>query len=175
MRKEVEVLEHHPHLGAHRVDVLRVSVDRSGLDQGAHTGSIEVQSNGGTLTVNVLMLVPSPQPPPPPDVDIHILALDAQTQELVQEVVVNPASHLDFNFAALPVGDYVLLASTDLDRDGVVCEDGEYCGAYPVLSDPVVVSIFQGLTWTGANFAVDKLTGVGDLATRGGVRLPAGR
>ena len=81
-------------------------------------------------------------------------------------MVINPAVDLDYAFS-LTVGDYAFIASTDLDGDGVLCEDGEYCGAWPVLGDPYSVSVFEGLTLTHIDFQLVRISGVGTLQVGG--------
>jgi len=37
--------------------------------------------------------------------------------------------------SSVPTGEYLLIAGTDLDNDGYICDYGEACGGWPFLSD----------------------------------------
>jgi len=50
-----------------------------------------------------------------------------------------------YSFAGVKPGDYYILAGTDSDNDGLICETGEACGGYPT------VDLLQVLTVTDAN------------------------
>ncbi len=153
--------------------LVRIFVSRAGLPEGAHRGSVEIQSNGGTQTIDVVVQAPSPLPPPPPDIDVYVVAVRVDEDEPERFVVVNPSQTLSYEFGTLPVGDYAFIASTDLDEDGVLCEDGEYCGAWPVFGDPFVLTVFEGLTWTNVNFGLTRVSDIGTLQRGRPIRLPA--
>ena len=107
-----------------------------------------------------------PRDLPPPDLDIYVQAISAETGEVVQEVVVNPAVSLDFAFPSLPIGEYVFVASSDVDGDGERCEVGDHCGGFPILGDLESVRVIQGVTRTGVGFDVTRTIGAGSTATR---------
>lgn len=44
----------------------------------------------------------------------------------------------DFNLDGILSGDYFLYVGSDLDNDGIICDAGEFCGAYPFL-DPLQI------------------------------------
>jgi serine protease len=103
----------------------------------------------------------------PPDVDIYVLALDASTYATVDEVVVNPSTSLDFSFPDLPPGDYVIAAGSDIDDDGYICDEGEYCGMYPVEGEPVTVTLGDGDDRSGLDFVVTPGDAIGGAAAGG--------
>jgi serine protease len=41
-------------------------------------------------------------------------------------------------------GSYLVVAGTDMNNDGSICDDGEACGAYPVEPEPAVVTVGSG-------------------------------
>jgi serine protease len=139
---------------------LRVTVDRGGLGSGAYLARVTVPSDGGSVVVQVVMTVVL-APPPVPDIDIHVQAVDVASGGVALETVVNPRTGLSFLFGALSVGRYRFFASTDVDRDGVLCEEGEYCGAFPLLSDPAIVDLVAGNDYSGLTFPVNLVSGVG--------------
>ena len=50
--------------------------------------------------------------------------------------------------------DYFFRATTDLDGDGVSCEAGDYCGAFPVLGEPRRVTVIAGSPTQSIDFVV---------------------
>ena len=130
-----------------------VTVDRAGLTAGGYSGRVEVESSGGNQTLQVLMTVGSTAPVTP-DAPIYVLAIDAATYETVEEIVLSPGGGSDFVFPELPPGVYVLAAGTDLDDDGLICDEGEWCGMYPVASEPVPMVLSDGDDRSGIEFLV---------------------
>lgn len=130
---------------------VQVFVDRSGLADGNYTGSVQVGSNGGTRTVSVTMTVDSSAPI---DVDLFVLAVDADTFESVAEFVANPSTTLAYIFESLPPGDYILAAGSDDDLDDFICGEGDtYCGLYPSINEPEVITV-NGTALTALDFPV---------------------
>lgn len=130
-----------------------VSVDRTGLTDGGYSGRVTVTSTGGTKLLQVLMTVGS-RAPPIPDALLYVLAIDASTWETVQEVVLDPSVTSAFSFPELPPGVYVVAAGTDLDDDGLICDEGEWCGVYPVTGEPVPMVLGAGDVRSGVEFVV---------------------
>jgi len=48
----------------------------------------------------------------------------------------------------------VIYAGTDRNDDGVICEDGDLCGALPSLSQPQIVTLTPGQQLGNINFSV---------------------
>ena len=144
---------------------VQVLVNRTGLADGNYTGTVQVASNGGTQTVNVSMSVDTTAVAT--DVDLFVLAVDATTFESVAQFVANPTTTLDYVLAALPAGDYVIVAGSDDDLDDFICGDGDtYCGLYPTLNEPVAVTV-EGSEITGLDFPVTAGDVLGPLHAPG--------
>lgn len=140
---------------------LRVQVNRSGLLPRIYLGSVHLDSSGGAVDIPVAMgVVGAVQPPP--YLDIHVRAIRVDTGEVVSHVVVNPAASLSFSFPVLPIGDYYIVAGTDLDGDGELCETGDYCGAWPLLGEPATVKVIQGMETDHVDFQVAVPASLGD-------------
>jgi serine protease len=60
-----------------------------------------------------------------------------------------------FSFADTPAGQYVLLAGSDYDDNGIIDDDGEMFGGYPLSADPQRVDVSSDLS--GLDFAVQHL------------------
>jgi serine protease len=132
---------------------VRLTVDRGSLPAGNYFGTVTVALNGGTVDVRVTMSVGVSQPPPP-NVFITVRAVRSDTGVVVQQTSVNPTTTLAWRFATLPTGSYYFLAATDLDGNGVSCEDGDYCGAYPRLGQLKPVSILPSTERPAIDFSV---------------------
>ncbi|RBW49330.1 peptidase S8 [Marinobacter sp. F3R11] len=55
----------------------------------------------------------------------------------------------DASFSDVPPGDYYLVAGTDLDNDGIICQSGEACAEYPVTGVREVITIDENTDLTG--------------------------
>ena len=72
----------------------------------------------------------------------YIRLIDAETFETVAETSSAVEDGIyDFVFLSVPAGTYFLGSGTDSDNDSSLCEVGEGCGGYPVLSQlsPITV------------------------------------
>lgn len=140
-------------------DALRVTVSRGALLAGTYAGRVAVSSNGGGGVVQVLMSV-SAGPAAPPDLDIWVLAVNPITFATLGFARVNPAESLDFSISGLPPGEVLLFAGSDLDVDGYICDEGEVCGAWPVLSQPQALAVPPGGVLSGLSFQVGPRGGL---------------
>ena len=132
---------------------IMVALDRTGLPDGMYTGAVHIASNGGMVDVPVAMLVQAVTVPT--NVDIFVLAVNSDTFITAVEAVVNPTTTLAYSLAGLAEGDYILVAGSDDDNDGVICGDGDtFCGLYPTFDNPQAIHVSAGQTITGIDFPV---------------------
>lgn len=123
---------------------IRVQVNRTGLADGSYTGTVTViTTNGGTQVIDVTMTVDSTMVPV--DVDIFVLAvqvLEDGSFVTIDEVTVNPTTGLDYAFAGLPEGDYLIAAGSDDQPNDTICDAGDtYCGLYPSINEPELITV----------------------------------
>lgn len=114
----------------------RVTVDRNGLAEGTHVGSLSLTSNGGELTVTVRLRVGTAVISDGDVGTVYVLLLDPDTFETVAEFSAVAADGYAFQFNDVAAGSYLLFAGTDLDNNGLISDEGEAFGAFPVLSSP---------------------------------------
>jgi len=130
-----------------------VQVDRTGLAPGRYAGRVTIDSTGGTQVVEVSMEVATSTALPDAGT-VFVRLIDPTSATVVQSVQTTQAAGYAYAFSDLPAGRYTLLASTDHDGDGVLCETGDLCGAYPVLNQPVAIEVAAGDTVTGRDFTL---------------------
>ncbi len=129
---------------------LRARVDRSALPTGTHTGRITIASNA------------SQNPDATVDVTIKVSAVGAGNVGPVFVLVLNPQSFATvggvetsvgqgytFAIPTIPPEVYVIVAGTDRDDNGFICEEEDACGLYPDL-----VTITSGQSTPTINFTV---------------------
>jgi serine protease len=109
----------------------QVAVDRGGLIDGQYAAWIAFDgSDGSRLWVSVLMRVG--QSVAGEAGYVYALILDQWTLSNLKEWEgAQRENGFDIQLDDLPPGTYYLLVSTDLDRDRIVCDDGELCELYP--------------------------------------------
>ncbi|MBM4363871.1 MAG: S8 family serine peptidase, partial [Deltaproteobacteria bacterium] len=113
-----------------------VLVDRTGLPSGTHTATLTVTSNGGSATVSVRVTVGTPPPAGGDLGPVYVVLVAPGTSDVLAQTIARASQGYAFAFRRVPPGSYDLLAGTDLDGNGVINDEGEAFGAYPVTSDP---------------------------------------
>lgn len=73
----------------------------------------------------------------------------------------------------VPPGDYILVAGTDLDNDGLICHAGEACAEYPVAGLREEITIRQGDPVTGVRMTTSYSRPSISAATPGVLPRPA--
>jgi serine protease len=120
----------------------RASVDRSALAPGAYRGRVIFDSDRNAVEVPVLIDVAA-APAAAPDAGRHwVLLVDAASRQSRRAVEIASArGSYAFRFEGVAAGTYQLLAGSDLDHDGRICEPGESCGAFSSLAQPQALRI----------------------------------
>lgn len=99
---------------------------------------------------------------------VYLLLTDAASGEVLKQVAAT-ATPTGYTWSASGVaaGSYGIIAGTDLDNDGYICQRGEACGGYPVIE---AVIDGQGVDVRGnrsdLNFQIAPLSGISALSTR---------
>lgn len=134
---------------------LIVQVDRSGLADGDYTGRVQLTSNGGSATVEVEMRVG--QAAAPNLGDLFVLAIDPLTFQTLGGDTTGLADDFRYRTDPVPSGNYFVVAGTDSDGDFFICDEPEdYCGFYPITSQPVFVNVQPNQTTSGIDFRVQQ-------------------
>jgi len=129
-----------------------VTVDRDGLPAGRYAGRVTLISTGGTAVVEVTLDVAFVSVLP--DVGTVVVRLESATDgTVVAEVETDRDAAYAYAFADVAAGRYTIVAGTDHDGDGRLCETDDLCGAYPVLNEPAVIDV-TGSSVANLNFAL---------------------
>jgi len=109
------------------------TVDRGSLLDGVYNATITVTSSAGTQTISVIMQVNSAATSDNAGFQ-YIELIDMETMQLFDRVISRGVNGVyEYTFSGVPLGMYHVRASSDLDKDGVFCEVGDSCGAFPTL------------------------------------------
>jgi serine protease len=121
----------------------RVTVDRYAFPPGVYQASITFRAGDETLVIPIRMETPILDDTDRAD-DHFVVLIDADTGDIVSELLAWRGygfGSYEFVHDSVPSGRYWLLASTDYDGDGVLCELGEACGIYPFVGAPLTVDV----------------------------------
>ena len=165
----------------------QVVVDSSGLDLGvSYPGEIvfDYTSDNGSLTrakaFSVRITLSRPDPAATVNAGRHYaLLVKVSTGEVsYQDTVDASAGVYSMVFSDVEASSFELVAGTDLDNDGFICDQGEACGEYPVRNLPETIKASgdrDDLDFsTGFTETVNTAAAVGTPAlTHGYRRLPA--
>jgi serine protease len=111
-----------------------ITVERGALGPGTYSGWVDFASSAGTRRLAVLMQVAIAAGVADAG-NQYVLLLDPATEDSLEQVEVRAlGERAPYRFDAVPAGDYLLVAGTDMNNDGFICDDGEACGAWPVES-----------------------------------------
>jgi serine protease len=70
----------------------------------------------------------------------------------------------EFKFSSINDDVYYIIAGTDMDNDGFICDEGEFCGEYPVLNQPQEI-IVPGENNENLLFSTNYLLGFGQTSS----------
>ncbi len=119
---------------------LVVEVDRRGRPEGTLVGEVRVVSNGGNATLRVSAQVQAHATPS--DIGtVYVALIDPGVLELQDLRATNSLLEYAFESLEVPPGQYWIIAGTDRDGDGSICDPGEACGMYPVLGNPNTITV----------------------------------
>jgi serine protease len=135
------------------LSALRLEIDRDALGPGVYTGRVDLASNGGAGSLTVVAEVAAE---PPADVGpVSILLRDVATQAIVATTTTTVAESYRYRFDDVAPGTYEILATTDRDGDGALCDLGESCGAYPSLHSRLDVTVTGGHAISARDFPLE--------------------
>ena len=140
--------------GSTNVSGVELTVSAGGLEDGDYSGQVQLQSNGGSANLLVnLRLGGSGGTIPSYDVFVIAVDVDVDPPETRAQFVLNTTGSLAYALSDLEAGGYVIVAGTDEDDDGFICDEGEpLCGLYPSLGLATRVVLGASGTISSLNF-----------------------
>lgn len=145
-----------------------ISVNRTPLPLGTSFLSLTIQTTQGSFTVQVTVVKPSESGGGQLSGDygpVYVLAVDANTEEiLAHQTVLAERGHYSWNLKVKRGSKIYLLAGGDLDQNQFICDAGEPCGGYPLLSDALTTITPNG-NMSGLNFALSPMGTGGNSLT----------
>ncbi|MEP1217256.1 MAG: S8 family serine peptidase [Marinobacter sp.] len=127
---------------------LTLSVDTSGLnDNQRYTTELSIDydpQNGDAATLTVPVSLRLGTSADDRDAGRHYVLLvsaDDARNTIEQTVVSASGGQYRFAFDQVEPGEYFLVAGTDIDNNGLICENGEACAEYPVNGLPEKIVI----------------------------------
>ncbi|QDV06534.1 Extracellular basic protease precursor [Planctomycetes bacterium Poly30] len=161
-----------PQAGSTNTSAVELTVSASGLANGVYSGSVTVQSNGGTAMLGVTLSLGGSTTTTA--YEVFVIAVDAVSYNSVAQDVVVTNGSLGYALSGVPAGTYIIVAGTDEDGDDFICDEGEpLCGLYPSLGLPVEVTVSETGTISGLNFPLEQATfSSASVGGQQGFRLP---
>ncbi|SFR52763.1 serine protease [Marinobacter daqiaonensis] len=125
---------------------LTLSVNESALPSGRlATGLVTIPYGTDNRVLNIPVTVQVPDDTVDRAAGRHYVLLididdsgDDNSRQLVSTV---QSGQYPFSFNDVEPGQYLLVAGTDLDNNGIICENGEACAEYPVTGSPQPISV----------------------------------
>jgi serine protease len=122
-----------------------LTVDRSTLAPGSYEGWVDFVSSAGTKRATVLVQVTAATLPPDGGRQYVVLLVPATRAAAGPQSAVDVSgTSTAYRVDDVAAGSYLVVAGTDMNNDGSICDDGEACGAYPVEPEPAVVTVGSG-------------------------------
>ncbi|EDN67577.1 peptidase S8 and S53, subtilisin, kexin, sedolisin [Beggiatoa sp. PS] len=118
-----------------------VTLNRNELAPGTFTATITIISNINRITVPVIWQIGDSNVTG--DAGLHyVLLIDNGTLDTVQQIKISNNNGIyDFRFDNVPYGEHIIVAGSDFNNNGFVCDDGEACGAFLTLDRPSTINI----------------------------------
>jgi serine protease len=100
---------------------------------------------------------------------IYVLLIDPATQNVLDGTIAQRANgHYTWRISGVTLAQVSVVAGGDLDFDGVICQRGEACGAWPVLAPGRDLSVIElSADRNDIDFQVAPLSGMSVLGATG--------
>jgi serine protease len=115
---------------------VNAAVNRSGLANGEYSATITVKSDapaGGTASVTIRMSVGGPTEGNVGTVFVLVVNQNTEAMETVAQGETSPAQGYAFTIPKTLTGTYLIVAGTDRDDDGLICDIEDACGFFQEL------------------------------------------
>ena len=131
-------------------------VDRTGLSDGSYSAAINIESDGGSSVISVTMQIGEVTARDAGK--IFVLVVNSVSYDTEGEAEADFAGNYEYVMTDVPEGDYFVVAGTDRNNDGYICDEGDACGYYPTTNQPSLVTINADTETSGIDFSVEEQT-----------------
>ncbi|VAW69305.1 hypothetical protein MNBD_GAMMA09-1638 [hydrothermal vent metagenome] len=146
---------------ANKLGSYNITINRNGLNNAIYNGTITFNlSTGEVLSVQVSMLVGNISTNG--DIGlVYLLLIDSASGNVINSI--SPASlgngNYSYIFNSVPNGSYQIIGGSDIDNDQLICQPGENCGGFPVVSALQDIPV-SGADVTRIDFNIDIVSSV---------------
>jgi serine protease len=154
-----------------------VRLNRGNSRAGTYTATITIITNTNRVQIPVIWQVGDPNSTG--DAGLHyILLIEPNTLETVTQTKAAIQNGVySFRFENVPTGTYIIVAGTDFNNDGFICDLGEACGFFPTSEHPTPIEVnndrnsLDFSSGFNVNFLSQQSTNVKSQYQRGFARL----
>jgi serine protease len=148
-----------------------LTVDRSGLVDAVYTAQARFGlSDGNTVIVSVSMRVQSTSTGSSGNAGyLYLVLFDSELNNSGQLSIAPVNGIYSYTLSGVAPGDYYVVAGSDADNDGSICEVGESCGAYPVRNKEEMITVDRSIS--GIDFLATINSGLSGTAASAGLTL----
>lgn len=135
-----------------------VTADRSPLQDGYYSATITATDSSNSSVQITVYLQKGTMVSTSTMTQQYVLLEDADCTSndcIVKTVFAN--SNGSYTIGGVPAGNYRVIAGSDIDVDGLLCQSGETCGAYPNIGSMQTISVSANTS--GINFLVNLVSG----------------
>lgn len=138
-----------------------VTATKGALPDGVYSGTITITTSAATtLTVSASMRIGAAPTGTANAGYLYVLLVDVDTLDTLDLVAVAASNgQYTYSFSGVPAGTYLVVAGSDMDNDGLICDVGEACGAYPTLTSLTAVTVSGDAT--DIDFTAGFTAGIG--------------
>jgi serine protease len=122
-------------LGTYQAQIVRGS-----LPEESYAGTLTITSSENTVEVNVIMQVNNALQNGDAG-HLYVRLIDPDTGNIRDVQADAVEGEYSWQINDLPSGNYQLVAFTDADNDGRVCDPGEACGSYLTTDQPILIQL----------------------------------
>jgi serine protease len=142
-----------------------LTVDRSDLVDATYSATVDFSlSDGKTISSTVSMRVQTSQAGDTGNAGfLYIILFDPALNNQKQLNLSPTNGSYHYQFEDVAAGDYHLIAGSDVDNDGNICEIGESCGAYPLRSEAEIVTVDSDDS--GLDFSATVNSGLSNMSS----------
>jgi serine protease len=119
-----------------------VSIDRSGLESGFYTTEVTynaVDDEGNDLQARLMVALRIGKSSGGDLGTVQVVVIDTDSGSAIVTATASADDEYNYRIGLVDAGSFRITASTDTNGDEVICEDGEACGRFGGLTNPVVL------------------------------------